>query len=143
VACLLAVVVTLCAAGCSETGAAGTTQITGIVTLDGTTVDQASVAFIGNAGARLASAQTDKQGKFTVRAALGKNVVTVSKAGEAPIMPAQPEDMLMPSVEEYTKMQKAAPKPGIPAKYADPTSSGLSFDIVDGMQEIELALSSK
>lgn len=128
--------------GCSS-APPGTVEIRGAVTLDGKPVDDASVAFAGNNGARLATAQTDKEGKFTIQAALGKNLVTVSKnVGGIEVIPStNPEDMLMPSDTEYKKMQ--APKAGIPQKYADPKTSGLSIEVADGMPEVELALSSK
>ena len=52
----------------------GTAKVTGVVTLDGKPVDGAAVGFIGRGGARLATAQTDSAGKFTLVAALGENV---------------------------------------------------------------------
>jgi hypothetical protein len=132
-------------AGCSEAGAPGTVEISGTVTLDGQPVDQAAVAFIGNEGARLATAQTDKSGKFKMRASLGKNLVTVTKEVAPSVMPAvvNESDNLMPSDSEYQKMQTNKPKPGIPAKYADPKTSGIAMEVVEGMKDIELALSSK
>ncbi|MGE0756062.1 MAG: carboxypeptidase-like regulatory domain-containing protein [Pirellulaceae bacterium] len=129
--------------GCGAENIAGTTQINGVVTLDGAPVDQASVAFTGAEGARLATAQTDKAGKFTLRAALGTNVVTVAKAGDAPAAPVSSSDGLMPTDGEYQQMVKNQPKPGIPAKYSDPTTSGIKLDIKDGMPEVALDLSSK
>jgi len=134
--------VSLLLAGCGKSPEAGTVSLNGTVTLDGKPIDQASVAFIGNNGARLASATTDKAGKFTIRAALGKNAVAVSKASPAPVIPATEEPQLMPTEQEYAKLQQAA-KSEIPAKYADPKTSGLSIDVTEGMQDVELALSSK
>jgi hypothetical protein len=128
--------------GCGDATESGTVEVKGVVNLDGQPVDQAAVAFIGNEGARLASAQTDSGGKFTIRAAPGKNVVTVAKASTDPAAPPPTEaDMLMPSDEDYVKLQQA--KPVFPAKYADPKTSGLSFDVAEGMPELVIDLSSK
>lgn len=129
--------------GCGGGGAdAGTVAVTGSITLDGKPVDKASVGFIGKEGARLASAQTDAAGKFTIRAAMGKNVVTVAKASANPIAPPSNEPQLMPSQQEYQKMQQET-KSDVPAKYADPKTSGLSIDVTEKTKDVEFALSSK
>jgi hypothetical protein len=113
------------------------------VTLDGKPVTEASVAFIGKEGARLATASTDKAGKFTIQAALGKNVVTVAKAAPGGAAPSPSEEpQLMPTEGEYKKIQQAA-KSEVPAKYGDPKTSGISFDVVEKMQAVEVSLSSK
>ncbi len=129
-------------AGCGVGGEAGTVPISGTVTLDGQPVDGAAVAFIGNGGARLATTQTDSSGKFTIQAALGKNAVTVSKASPAPANVAPAGDGLMPTEAELAKMPPPPP-PVFPPKYSDPSLSGLSFDIKEGMSSIDLSLSSK
>jgi len=134
----------LALAGCGGGTEAGTVPIEGTVTVDDKPIAQASVAFIGNEGARLASASTDGSGKFKLRAALGKNVVTVAKAppgGPAP--PPSEEPQLMPTEGEYVKMQKAAAASEVPAKYGDPKTSGISFDITESMKPINVGLSSK
>jgi hypothetical protein len=130
--------------GCSGGTDAGTVAVEGIVTLDDKAIAEASVGFIGREGATLASATTDTNGRFKLRAALGKNVVTVAKAppgGAAP--PPSDEPALMPSEGQYAQMLKAAAPSEVPAKYGDPKTSGISFEIVAGMQSIALALSSK
>jgi hypothetical protein len=130
--------------GCGGGTEAGTVAIQGTVTVDSKPIAQASVGFIGKEGARLASATTDAGGKFTIRAALGKNQVTVAKAAPGgPTPPPSDEPQLMPSAGEYAAMQKAVAASEVPAKYGDPKTSGLSFEIVEGMQAIELALTSK
>lgn len=130
-------------AGCDGGVEAGTVPIEGLVTVDDKPIAQASVAFIGKEGARLASAMTDASGKFKIRAAMGKNVVTVAKAppgGAAP--PPSDEPQLMPTEGEYKKMQVAATSE-VPAKYGDPKTSGLSFDITEGMKSVDVVLSGK
>jgi hypothetical protein len=141
--------VTMSAAGCGSAGDAGTIEIEGIVTVNDRPVSQASVAFIGNEGARLASALTDSSGRFSVRAAPGKNVVTVAKAPPGDLAPPSDESdeseepELMPTEGEYAQLQKAVAPSEVPSKYGDPKTSGISFDIVAGMESIVLALSSK
>jgi hypothetical protein len=131
-------------AGCGSKVDAGTVQVEGTVTVDDKPISMASVAFIGKEGARLASTTTDSAGKFKIRAAEGKNVVTVAKAppgGAAP--PPSDEPQLMPSEGEYIKMQKAVAASEVPEKYGDPKTSGLSFDVAAGMKSVDVALSSK
>lgn len=130
--------------GCGDAGEAGTVAVEGTVTVDDKPIGQASVAFIGNEGARLASALTDASGKFKIRAAAGKNVVTVAKAPPGGAVPAaSDEPQLMVSEGEYAKMQKAVAASEVPAKYGDPKTSGLSFDISDKLKNVDVALSSK
>jgi len=130
--------------GCGGGAEEGTVAVEGKVTVDDKPIAQASVAFIGKEGARLASASTDASGKFKIRAALGKNVVTVAKAppGGLPSPPSGEPD-LMPSEVEYAKMQKAAAASEVPAKYGDPKTSGISFDITPAMKSVDVVLSSK
>ena len=139
----IAAVLLMAVLGCGKAPDAGTVAVNGIVTLDGKPVDKASVAFIGNEGARLATAQTDNVGKFTIRASTGKNIVTVAKAGAAPpAPPSNNEPQLMPTAGEYQAMIEKV-KNDFPAKYGDPKTSGLSFDIKEKMPDLEVALSSK
>ena len=131
-------------AGCGGGAEAGTVQVEGTVTVDDKPISMASVAFIGKEGARLASTTTDAAGKFKIRAATGNNVVTVAKAppgGAAPSPSEEPQ--LMPTEGEYVKMQKAVAASEVPAKYGDPKTSGLSFEISDKMKSVDVALSSK
>jgi hypothetical protein len=139
-----AVLLAVTLAGCSGSGAApGTVSVSGLITLDGKPISGAAVAFIGNDGARLSTAQTDPAGKFSIRAALGKNVVTVAKiAPGGPAPPPSDEPQLMPSEGEYKVMQQAI-KSEVPAKYGDPKTSGLSVEVKAGMPLIELDLAAK
>ena len=131
-------------AGCEGGVEAGTVSVDGLVTVDDKPIAQASVAFIGKEGARLSSALTDSAGKFKIRAAPGKNVVTVAKAPPGgPEPPSSEEPELMPSDGVYAKMQKAVGASEVPAKYGDPNTSGLSFEISDQLKSVEVSLSSK
>jgi hypothetical protein len=122
----------------------GTVNVSGQITLDGKPVDKAAVGFIGDEGARLATASTDQEGKFSIRAALGKNIVTVSKpsANPAPTSSSD-EPQLMPTTGEYQKMILNL-KSELPAKYADPKTSGVSVEVeTGGMKPSIIDLSSK
>jgi|SRR3954468_4760821 hypothetical protein len=136
-----AVLAAACLSGCGKAVDAGTVAVAGTVTLDGKPIDNAAVAFIGKEGARLATAQTNSAGKFTIRAAMGKNVVTVSKTPSTPAPPSD-EPQLMPTAGEYQKMAQAA-KSDVPAKYGDPKTSGLSIDVSETTKDVEFALSAK
>lgn len=124
----------------------GRVAISGSVSLDGKPLDGGTVAFIGGGGGALATASTNKEGKFLAQVALGINKVTISKedlAASIQTAPKSDADMLMGTDAEYKAQQKAKPKDLIPAKYSRPESSGLSFDIVTGMQPLSIDLSSK
>src|SRR5262245_4998193 len=131
---LLAALLVALFAGCGGAADPGTENVNGLIPLDGRPVDQASVGFIGKEGARLATAQTNAAGKFTIRAAMGKNVVTVAKASPNPAPVASDEPQLMPTQTEYQRITQAV-KSDVPAKYADPKTSGLSIDVVAGMNK--------
>lgn len=129
--------------GCGKGGKeAGTVNISGTVVLDGKPLDGATVAFIGRDGAKLSSAHTDRSGQFTLNAAIGRNQVTVAK-GEPGPPPTEmsEEDMLMPT-EEVLKSMPPPPKSLVPARYADPKTSGIAIEVVEGMESVELSLSS-
>ncbi len=131
--------------GCGS-DAAGRVAISGTVDLDGKPLDGASIAFVGGGGGALATATTDKEGSFRVKVALGINKVSISKvdpaaAAAALAQPKKEEDMLMGTPEQVKKI--AQPKAGVPEKYGNPTTSGLQFDITNGMQPLSISLSSK
>jgi hypothetical protein len=126
--------------GCGSDEPAGTVQVNGTVTLDGQPVPGASVAFAGKGGTRLATAETDSAGRFTIRPAEGANAVAVSKGSTSVMPPPTDGDMLMPTDAEFQKMP--TPETVIPAKYGDPNTSGISFNCVEGM-DVDIALSSK
>ncbi len=127
VSCLIAF------AGCSGTkGGPATVEVTGTVTLNGASVDQANVLFspeIGSNDGRLASqAKTDAQGRFQLTTHVGggkfksgivpgKYVVTVTKPDPAP-----------------AKNTFAAPKNLLPSKYAEAKSSPFKAEVAAGQK---------
>ena len=48
----------------------------------------------------------------------------------------------MPTAGEYQKMVQAV-KSEVPAKYGDPKTSGLSYDVTEKLKDVEVALSTK
>ncbi len=130
--------------GCGG-GNDGRVAISGSVTLDGKPLDGGTIAFVGGGGGSLATASTNKEGKFQIQVALGLNKVAISKDDPAAAIQStvKPEDMLMGSDAEYKAQQQSKPKELVPVKYSKPDSSGLSFDIVSGMQPLSIGLSSK
>ncbi len=129
---LLALLIPL--SGCGG-GDDGRVDVSGSVTLDGKPVEGALLAFMGGGGGALATASTDKAGKFQVRAAVGANKVTVSKEefdASKQSAPKTDEEMTMGTDAQYREQLKLKPKSLVPAKYASPETSGLSYDIARG-----------
>ena len=141
---LLTALSVLTFSGCGG-GNDGRVAISGSVTLDGKPLDGGTIAFIGGGGGSLATASTNKEGKFQIQVALGLNKVAISKDDPAAAIQTavKPEDMLMGTDAEYKAQQQSKPKELVPVKYSKPDSSGLSFDIVSGMQPLSIGLSSK
>lgn len=133
-----AVLAVVTATGCGGGPAAGTIQVTGVVKLDGKPLEGATVAFLPKEGGLMATTDTDATGKFTLNATAGNNAVTVAKA-------APPGTTLDPYATVPAEGPPPAPPEGtvVPAKYADPKSSGLAIVVAGGMTEINLDLTSK
>ena len=115
--------------------------------MDGKPLGEASIAFLAGGGAVLSTATTDSSGNFSAKVGLGANKVSVSKvdpeAAAAAAASAGAEDALM-GTEDEMKARNAKPrKTAVPARYSDPTTSGLSFDIQKGMEPLLISLSSK
>jgi hypothetical protein len=128
---VLAAMCFLTFAGCGSTkGGPSTVNVTGTVTLNGTSIDGATVLFspdIGSSDGRLASqATTDTAGRFALSTHVGggklksgivpgKYVVSISKLDTAP-----------------AKNTFSPPKNLLPPKYADPKTSLLTAEVVAG-----------
>ena len=130
--------------GCGE-GGTPRIPISGTVEMDGKPVEGASLAFIAGGGSVLSTAMTDSQGKFTAKVGEGQNKVSVSKVDAQAAAAASPnaETMLMGTEAEVRAQNAKAPKNVVPARYADPTTSGLVFDIQKGMEPILINLTGK
>lgn len=131
-AVLFLVVVVL--TGCSSKGPE-LAPVEGVVTLDGTPLEGATVLFHPADGGKPATGTTDAQGKFTLTtqnlgegAQVGMNNVSVSKEKKAE-SPANVEEGEIVDVNLET-----------PPKYASPKLSGLSVDVQPGMPPVTLEL---
>lgn len=143
--CLFSLCLFSIATGC---GGAGDDRVSvvGVIEVDGKPVGGVTVAFIGGGGGALATASTDKSGRFQIRVAKGQNKVTVSKVDEEQLVAMKPlkeEDTLMGTDAQVQAMAAKAPKGLIAPRFADPEKSGLQFDIKSGMPELRISVTSK
>ncbi len=124
--------------------------VSGAVTFQGKPVVGAQVTFMAPDAARAAFGVTDAEGKFRLStfgtedgAVVGNHTVTVAKpteTGSGETM--SPDD---PDGGYAAAMAQAAARPAVkselPAKYADPQTSGLTADVTAaGPNEFTLAL---
>ena len=106
--------------------------VSGVLSYQGKPLDQYQVTFIPSDGRRPATGITDAAGKFTMGtnkpgdgAPPGKCTVTVAWVG-----PQSDDTASQVPIEDPTQMPQ--PKVKIPAKYSDPTTSGLTQEVPDG-----------
>ncbi len=123
--------------------------VSGKITYKGQPVEKAIVTFTTEASPRTAVGTTDAQGEFKLTtinsndgAVAGEHMITVAKMPE----PGAAGTPQINSPEDYTKlMEQQGPRntkpPGkatndksIPAKYGNPTQSGLKRTVVKGEQ---------
>jgi len=139
---LLAVVLlaSVLAFGCGQQGAdrPKTVPVTGTVTHGGAPVEGATVAFQSASGARGAVGVTDAGGKYTLTtfesgdgAVPGAYQVKIFKykvASSEAVVDEDSEDYVSPTEDEG----EAEAENLLPAKYADPTTSGLTATVTEG-----------
>ncbi len=119
-------------------------RIKGIVFSDDKPLEGASIAFVGNGGGTISSATSNDKGEFSMRASPGKNKVAVSKIDLSSAPPPDPNaDQSMPTEAEYAKMMKSAPKPLVAERFTDPDKSGIVIDVSEGMDVIDINVTSK
>lgn len=126
-------------------GGANLARVTGTVTYQGKPVDGAVVSFRCEQAGKMATGTTDLQGRFTLTthpdgagAVVGTHTVTVAKfAAPAGGGPAA-------SMDDMVAQAKAPPLPpanALPARYADPAQSGLTFTVsASGPNEFAIEL---
>jgi hypothetical protein len=132
----------LLASGCGQSD--NRVPIKGSLFCDDKPLAGASVAFIGDGGGAFGSTVSDSEGNFTIRAAIGKNKVTVAKASSEPIPATDPNaDQSMPTDAEYTLQIKRLPKPIVAERFSDPNRSGIFVDVIGGMQPFDIRVTSK
>ena len=127
-------------AGCLGSGAnlPATVPAEGIVTLDGAPVEGGTILFIAEEGNYNASASSDKNGKFAMKAfeeksgaVAGSYLVQISKT--------EVEKLSEQGGETAVNL-----KQGLPAKYATIGTSGLKFTVPEaGAKDIKFELKSK
>jgi hypothetical protein len=126
----------LISTGCGSNSGPSAT-VSGKVSLNGNPLGNASVTFVGSVSAQAAT--TDSQGAFAIKTPLspGNYRVSISPPAEA----APSEDSA-----EYAALMAGKPsavKPsdfGIPAKYHSTGSSGLAYELAEGINQIEINL---
>lgn len=112
----------------------------GVVTLDGKPIENASVAFMPQAGGRPAFALTDADGKFELStfgtadgALIGNHVVTITAVEER--KNSKVED-LAEQHGSLAEVMQPAPTPKetwiVPEKFADSETSKLEFEVIRG-----------
>jgi hypothetical protein len=122
------------------------TKVSGTITYKGAPVDDALVTFATEKSPRTAVGVTDAQGKFKLTtintddgAVPGDHAITIVKRGKpgaSQPLPQTPEDYLK-IVEKQGKGNTQPPTiktddKSIPAKYKDPSTSGLKRTVVEG-----------
>lgn len=133
---------TVVAAGCGESGLPERGEVSGRVTYKGLPLSNAQVTFtpVGEEASRPATGRTDAQGRYTLGtfdiadgAVLGSHHVSVIARG--------PDRPLKPG--EFGSGMPGEQVPGdplIPLKYFSPDSSGLTKEVAEGSNTIDLAL---
>ena len=137
---LLAIAGLAFAVGCGKSGPE-MAPVSGVVTLDGAPVANASVMFMPEGGGRPATGLTDAQGKFALEtmepgdgALVGKHKVTVTGVKTTGIEAT--EDGLSGSVDP----SKVREEWFVPQKYSKPDTSGLTQEVASDMPPVELKL---
>jgi hypothetical protein len=134
---LILTVACLFISGCGG-GSEPTATVKGNVSLAGRPLEEALVAFVGPTTAQAAT--TDQQGFFSISAPIPIGNYRVS------VSPPPPPTMSEDSAEYATlmsgKLKDAAPNQDfvIPTKFHSTGSSGLAYELAEGINEIEIKL---
>ncbi|AMV20788.1 hypothetical protein [Planctomyces sp. SH-PL14] len=134
---LLAVVVLTGCGGGPKTDRPATVPAHGVVTYRGEPVPEAVVVFQPSAHKYAAAATTDAEGKFDLKA-FPPESGAVPGAYRVTLMKISQDDVVY---EKKARRSVPQPKSLIPAKYADPTKSGLTVEIsAEGAEELRFEL---
>lgn len=127
-------------AGCGggpKTDRPATVPAHGLVTYRGEPVPEAVVVFQPDGHKYAAAATTDAEGKFDLKA-FPPESGAVPGAYRVTLMKISQDDVVY---EKTPRRSVPQPKSLIPAKYADPTKSGLTVEIpADGAEELRFEL---
>ena len=142
--------------GCSQSSGPAVQYVHGLITLDGSPIEGATVSFSPKSpGGIGASGMTQSDGTFTLNAqaakpgagtTIGEYAVTVSKV-EMPEFPNISTDDPRYGTPEQDRLErewsKAKPKVIVPKKYNSPETSPLEESVVKGKNEFQFDLLKK
>lgn len=140
--------VTTAISGCGR-GLPATAPVEGIVLLDGQPVAKASVVFVAKDGGRTGSGETDEDGHFSLTtfetddgALVGTHSVCVTKR-EITIVGHEPVAASPDGTSTAMMRLKTHEQWGLPKKYADPQTSGIEVEVVEGMEPLRIELTER
>ncbi len=145
---VLALVGTALALGCSQDAGPETYSVTGKVIQNNQPVEGASVSFApaGDAGSA-AAGKTDASGQYTVNAVPGDYTVTIVKyesaadsGGEDLGMETAEYEAAQAGAEAEQDQQDSSSGNRLPAKYADPATSGFTHTVKEEDSTFDLNL---
>ena len=117
--------------------------VSGTVTLNGTPIDEVVVTFVPHHAGKPAMGLTDKQGRFSLSTtelddgvAVGPYYATVTSIDQGA---TRPDAQGLSTGLEMHPRQKSI----IPERYTLFQTSGLSYEVQDGMEPISIKLTSK
>ena len=125
------------AIGCSTEPATGT--VTGKVTLDGKAVASGTITFMSKTGNAPVAASIDTNGSYTATGVqIGDVMVSVVSLPDGP----EGGNVIKKSGQETGKRSPPpeAPKNLLPARYADPGTSGLTTTVKEGTNQYDIPL---
>lgn len=152
-------VITVAFSGCGGGIDFKTVPASGIVTLDGKPVAGAGVTFMSKEGNKVASADTDADGKFALKTMVGKQsvngaVVGVHKVGVSKTESSGPDagkkegetdkEMVNRMSGQATNTSEFKEKYIVPKRYNSPENSQITATVAEGgSTDIEIKLTSK
>lgn len=115
--------------GCGQGGGERKYTVSGTVTLNNEPVAEAAVTFLPAGGGPPEVAKTDATGRFTISAVPGRYKVTIAKY----VSEEQPAAAGGGEYQEVSPDVTPAPARNVlPAKYADPSTSGFEVEVKAG-----------
>jgi hypothetical protein len=107
------------------------------VTYKGKPVDGATITFVSSVNPEPTNGLTNAEGICSMRAIVGRNVITISKneIDKNNIKPLKPEDQDLIGVSPIPTLKKL-----LPAKYAEPGTSGLEETVNKGANSFKYEL---
>lgn len=119
----------------------GKVQVRGVVLLEGEPLPSASLMFVGGGGGIFSKGNTDKNGKFSLRAPPGLNQVSVAAmdVSNAEDWADIDEDaQLTGTDQEMAEAMAKAPKPLVAQKYFNAATSGIEITVESGMSAVTI-----